>query len=103
EVVKCKYDSYFYFSEGLSSAEIDGKFGYIDDQGNEVIPVIYDMATSFEDGMAMVQKNGKFGFIDKQGNEIIPIVYESEDIRDRFDNSELALVGEYNDYKGYMD
>ena len=54
-----------------------GKFGYIDKNGNEVIPCKYDDAWGLSEGLAGVKINGKYGFIDKNGKEVIPCKYDS--------------------------
>lgn len=72
-----KYDEWYLFHNGLAKVEKDGKYGYIDYQGNEVIPCIYDKAHDFENSCAVVNKQGKYGCIDVNGNEVIPFEYES--------------------------
>jgi len=60
--------------QGLALAKKDGKFGFIDTTGKEIIPPVYDEVESFnEQGLAMVKKDGKSGFIDQTGKEIIPL------------------------------
>ena len=47
----------------------NGKWGFIDKSGTEVIPFKYDIIIStFDDGFAVVKLNGKRGFIDKKDN-----------------------------------
>ena len=65
------------FREGIACVKKNGKWGYIDKQGNEIIPFIFDNASSFSEGIACVKKDGKWGYIDKQGHEIIPFIYEN--------------------------
>ena len=55
----------------------DGKWGYIDPTGKEVVPCQYDGAGSFSDGLAHVKKDGKWGLIDPNGKEAIPCEYDS--------------------------
>lgn len=68
------------FSEGLAVVSIEEssgrKYGFIDEKGNEVIPLKYDLAYPFKDGLAIVKLDGKWGYIDKSGNEIIPPKYD---------------------------
>ncbi len=52
------------------------KYGFIDKQGNTVIPCKYDYAGSFSEGLALVELNGKWGFIDKQGNTVNSFKYD---------------------------
>ena len=48
----------------------NGKFGYKDQNGKEIVIPKYDRAYEFSEGMARVQLNRKWGFIDKTGKEI---------------------------------
>lgn len=52
------------FREGLTPVEVDGKWGFMNRQGDMVIPAVYDRAESFSEGLASVKVNGKWGFID---------------------------------------
>jgi len=53
------------------------KFGFIDTDGNEVIPTVYDRAYPFSEGLAEVQIENKFGYIDYDGNIVLPLEYTS--------------------------
>ena len=68
------------FSNGCASKQqggmFDGKYGYIDIYGKEIIPVQYDLALPFSEGLAAVKKEGKYGFIDVEGNVQIPFEYD---------------------------
>ena len=55
----------------------DGKGGYIDKTGKEVIPFQYEGGNSFSDGLALVQLDGKYGYIDKTGEVVIPCQFEN--------------------------
>jgi hypothetical protein len=51
----------------------NGKLGFIDKDGNEVVPTKYDEIGSFgfiKKNWAQVKINDKLAFIDKKGNEI---------------------------------
>ena len=64
------------------------KWGYVDEQGNEVIAPTFDEATYFSDDRAMVGMGNpdktahyavygmKYGYIDRSGDVVIPIEYE---------------------------
>lgn len=43
-----------YFSEGMAVVEKNGKYGYVNTKGEEVIPCIYDEADVFAQGVAVV-------------------------------------------------
>jgi len=54
----------------------EGKLGFIDETGKEIIPCIYEATKGFIDSMAIVRQNRKWGFLDKSGKEIIPFKYD---------------------------
>ena len=57
------------FSEGLARVKKDGKWGYMNKEGEEVIPCKYDSVLDFSEGLAIVKKDGKAFTIDRFGNE----------------------------------
>ena len=71
-----QYDEVYGFSEGLAVVKKDGKYGFINTNGEEVIPCRYDFARSFSEGLADVEKDRKYGFINTKGEEVIPCKYE---------------------------
>jgi hypothetical protein len=80
----------YYFAEGLAGGVKNGKYGFIDCEGKEVIPFIYDYVQPFFGGLAEVNRNYKLGFIDKTGKEVIPCIYD--DINGTFEYSEGLVV-----------
>jgi hypothetical protein len=58
------------FNEGLARVELNGKWGFIDKTGKEVISLKYDVANYFFEGLALVKLNDRKFYIDKNGNEI---------------------------------
>ena len=86
------------FSHGLAMVSKNGKYGYIDRAGAEVIPCEYDDADHFFESFAAVCKNGKWGYIDQAGNEIISFQYDDAS---SFSNG-LAAV-KLNGKWGYID
>ncbi|WP_218103880.1 WG repeat-containing protein [Paenibacillus hemerocallicola] len=48
----------------------NGKWGYIDKNGDTVVPLRYDHAGPFEDGLATVMTGGSYGLIDKSGKSV---------------------------------
>ncbi|MBD1433904.1 WG repeat-containing protein [Sphingobacterium sp. DN00404] len=70
------YDHIQVFNEGLATFRLPtssgGGTGYMDINGNEVIPAVYSNAWSFYDGLAIVDKGRRYGVINKNQNEIIP-------------------------------
>jgi hypothetical protein len=78
-VLTPKYDNASDFSEGLAEVTKDGKAGYVDITGKEVVPLIYDHDIrnhSFCGEIAVVCKDYKYGFVDKTGKELIAPQYD---------------------------
>lgn len=77
---------------------VKGKYGFIDKEGNLVIPTQYDTTWSeFENGLLQVTIAGKEGFIDKTGKEVIPIKYQGFDPSSSLSNGFISakLNGKY--------
>jgi hypothetical protein len=89
------YDHASDFHDGRACVGIgergNRKYGYIDRDGNIVIPLIYDKPAEFFDDIAYVTKDGKHGTIDKDGKELIPIIYDHVGFR-FIENEGLAMV-----------
>jgi hypothetical protein len=47
--------------------QINGKYGYINDQGTLVIKPSFEYARPFYEDLALIRKNNKYGFIDTSG------------------------------------
>jgi hypothetical protein len=52
------------------------KSGYLNLQGQVVIPLLYDSVRSFSGGVAAVKKAGKWGYIDPAGDLVIPFGFD---------------------------
>ena len=78
-----KYESIYYdkFSEGLCPVKRNGRVGFIDVYGNEVIPCKWESAREFKRGLAVIgiESNGDYrtlrGMINKKGEVVIPPNY----------------------------
>ena len=66
---------------GLSEERIlvmrDGRYGYLDRRGTEVIPCTYDDASPFRYGRALVRQGNHYGIIDTAGRYVLPLEYEN--------------------------
>lgn len=64
------FDRVFNFSEGYACVEKNGKYGFINRDGEWVINPIFAMGRSFVNGLAPVldPKTNKWGFINKKGD-----------------------------------
>jgi hypothetical protein len=72
-----KYDETSnYPDEELRRVSSNGKHGFVDFDGNEVISLKYEDAFNFRNGLAPVMLNGKWGYIDKTGAEVIACKYD---------------------------
>ena len=74
------------------SVQRDGKWGFADKKGVEIIPCRYDIVEnhlSKRDSIVPVAIGDKFGYINKSGVEVIPLIYE---FAGRFSSDGLAPV-----------
>ena len=72
-----KYDKY---RSGWALFYRNGLYGFIDQNGNEIVKPQYESIGSFgvyQSHWALVYKDGLYGFIDQKGNEILKPQYES--------------------------
>ena len=98
-VITPAYSQVYNFSEGLCAVKnADGKWGYIDTEGREVIPCIYDVANDFSCGLALVKTDGFFGYIDKNNQFVIPATYE-----EAYPFSENRACVRQGELYGYID
>lgn len=58
------------YTEGLAAFCKNGKWGYLDEKGEEAISAKYDAVTIFQEGLAFVQKGDRITLIDKKGETI---------------------------------
>lgn len=63
-------------SEGRIPASRGDKSGYLDRQGNVVIPFDFEFAGTFREGLAAVEKGGKYGYIDRDGGTRISFRFD---------------------------
>lgn len=76
-----RYDSIWSFnSEGLCDVVEGGLWGYIDVNGNELIPCIYDYLDGFEKGISIAKKGELYGAIDLHNQIVIPFKYSREEV-----------------------
>ena len=92
-----KYDWVGPFSDGLAQVKSKKKYGFVNKQGEEVIPLKYNEVYPFYEGLAGVNVGGKYlkigededlgssvglveggqwGFVDETGKEVIPPKYD---------------------------
>lgn len=90
---------------GLTRVGKNGKYGYIDDVGREIVPVIYDDISDFGDGKrpAAASRNGKWGYVNTNGKELTEFKYEDAFSFDWSNNLAPVYKKSYNGYAaGYV-
>jgi len=63
----------------LLPAFVDGKYGYIDENGRMAIDPIFDQGNSFQDDRALVRVEQRFGYISPDGVMAIDPIFEDAD------------------------
>lgn len=93
----------FTVTEGMAAVERNGKWGFMDYQGDMVIEPQYEDARSFCNGYAAVKQGGRWGFINEQGTMVIePQFSETKDFSNgnvfvkRGESWELLKLYRYN-------
>ena len=77
------------FDNKIYAKEQNGKWGYVDKNGNEVVAFIYDMTTNLNKyGYGAIKLNDKWGVIDQDGNVVKEPTYELTSYEPNF-------IGEY--------
>lgn len=56
----------------LYQIEVNGRYGFINNKGKEIIKPVFRNDVQFSEGLASARINGKYGFIDKKGKFVIP-------------------------------
>jgi WG containing repeat len=94
------YQNALAFHEGLAAVEKQGRWGYVDEAGQVIVPLRFADARSFAGGLARVRltEDGSWGYIDRLGKMAIAPWFEFAD-----DFAEgLALVGNSDDGFWYI-
>lgn len=102
------YDQIYEFKEGIAKVKLNGRYGFINEEYYEVIPVTYnDINENFSEGLVCCVKNGKVGYLDKNGNVVVAFKYD-----DSIGGMGLGISGEFregraevwkNGKKGFID
>ncbi len=70
------YDAIFPFKNGRAKVIKNGKVGFINMQGEEVIVPMFDQVYPFEKGIARVENLGFLGLINDQGDILLDPIYD---------------------------
>ena len=64
------------FNEGFAAVQKDGKWGYINTKGEQIVECKFDNVSLFDEGFARVQKDGKWGYINTKGEQAIECKFD---------------------------
>lgn len=79
---------------------IQHRFGYIDRDGQVVVPLRYEAGRNFRNGLAAVRDRSKRGFIDRMGREVIACQYHAAG---SFSEGLAPVYPRAGDKAGYID
>lgn len=71
-------------------AKVEGKYGYIDNEGKTLIPFMYDQLNGFRKEQCMAIKNGLWGVINTKGETTI--AFEYQDLRLIFEHLKYGTL-----------
>ena len=71
-----EFDGVGSFKEGFARVKKDGRFGYINTKGEQIVECKFDYVSDFKDGLAIVEKDGKWGYINTKGEQIIECKFD---------------------------
>ena len=83
-----------WFEDGYCPVRKDGKWGYIDTEGNEVTDFIFEDASVSYNGRVFVKLNGKYGILDLKNTLEEKIAVTEETCASWTDNSKLRDANE---------
>jgi hypothetical protein len=86
------------FQEGFAPVQRDGRWLYLDADGQPAFGRDFEWARAFGDGLAPVRENNSWGAIDRQGRLVVPIRYQ-----DAWASRGGPLMVKRNDLWGFVD
>ncbi len=74
-----KFEFFGDFYKGIARAKLNGKWGLINQSGEQIAPFEFDeiVSLSYSKGLYGIKKNGKWGFIDRNGECITEAKYDA--------------------------
>ncbi|MCR6722189.1 MAG: WG repeat-containing protein [Chitinophagaceae bacterium] len=62
--------------DGMSWIQKDGKYGFMNNRGQIIVPAQYESVLGFSEGMAAVKVSEVWGYINALGKIVIPAQYK---------------------------
>lgn len=88
------------YEEDLYVARKNGKYGFVDKDGEIVIPIQYDEVRTFGNKeIAAVCIDEQWGFINKSGETVIPMKYEDIEVSDYYSDYVTAIDEDENTWE----
>ena len=72
-----EFDGVGSFNEGFAAVKKDGKYGYINTKGEQIVECKFDNGGDFNEGFAVVKKDGKWGYINTKGEQIVECKFDN--------------------------
>ena len=72
-----RYDRIRPYSEGFAAVEKNGRWGFIDRKGREIVRPQYQDVLAYGESRAAVKRDGRWGFIDTTGKETVKPQYDT--------------------------
>jgi hypothetical protein len=66
-------ESSLYFPFGLAAVRKGNKWGFVEQRGKTIIPLVWDDVDAFSEDLAGVSKDGHWGFVDASGKVAIDV------------------------------
>jgi hypothetical protein len=81
QLTEFKYMVIGQFMDGLSKVREGDKFGFMNMNGDVIIPIEFDFCEPFENGIAMIMEGTKWGAINKKGEKVIATKFSYEEVK----------------------
>lgn len=90
--------------DGRIAVSRNGKYGFLDRRGREVVSCIYDLVGVFGLNRAMVSLDGHFGIVDTAGRIVLPVEYDDATSKgDKYYYSDSLAMVEKDGKVGFVD
>ncbi len=83
-------DSYRFYN-GRMKVKKNGKYGFVNEKAEEVIPCEFDEANDFHNSLSAVKKDGLWGYINYNNEQVVPFGYKKVY---PFSNGMAAVINE---------